>query len=510
MFLSQPLMELLIERGIRDVDEFLRQPLCSDFANPFFLPNLAEATSRVVKAIREGARIIIFGDYDCDGVMASHVLESVLRRLGARVRVYLPHRDEGYGLSTQAVHKFSLAGTDLLITVDNGINARAAVSLARRLGIDVIVIDHHRVQEKAETLAVWSDDFCGTGLAVMVAIGLAQKSGWNECAIEKLIAGTSIYGSIASIADCVPLTGKTRMLTRLGLEALARTKHRGLQELLRSSCSEPGQPDSEDVAFRIAPRINAAGRIDHPSAALAVLTATSDPDKARLAVSRLNELNRTRRELVAGHFEEIIKEMTSVRPSAVVLYRQLAPKGIAGLLASKCVEHFGVPSIVLMPSGGEGVAVGSGRSVPGFDLEAELRIVQELFERFGGHAQAIGLTIRMDKIEELKQELESRCQRLKREDSLRSEADLTLVSVTRHFSQELESLEPFGEGNPAPVFRIRAAEVVATRQRWVRLRQGKHTIEAFDWRVGAQAGQRGDWLVEFRTKNRILCAFDPK
>ena len=133
MFLSQPLLDLLIARGIQDVDDFLKPPSTNDFANPFFLTNLEEAASRVLKAVRERARITVFGDYDCDGVLASHVLESVLHRLGADVRVYLPHRDEGYGLNTQAIHKFSLAGTDLLITVDNGINARAAVSLAEHL-----------------------------------------------------------------------------------------------------------------------------------------------------------------------------------------------------------------------------------------------------------------------------------------------------------------------------------------------------------------------------------------
>ena len=452
MFLSQPLLELLIARGIQDVDEFLKPPSTTDFANPFFVPNLDEAASRMLKAVREAARITIFGDYDCDGILASHVLESVLRRLGARVRVYLPHRDEGYGLSSQAVHKISLAGTDLLITIDNGINARAAVWLAKRLGIEVIVVDHHRIQERADTLTVWSDQFCGTGLAVMIGIGLAQQAGWKDGSIERLISGTSIYGSIASIADCVPLTGETRTLTRLGLEALARTKHSGLQELVRTSCSEPGQPDSEDVAFRIAPRINAAGRIDHPAAALAVLTAVSDPEGARSAVNRLNELNKARRDLVEKHFGELLVEMADARPNVVVLYRELAPKGIAGLLASKCVEHFGVPSIVLVSSGTKGIAVGSGRSLPGFDLEAELRGVQELFERFGGHAQAIGLTIKTGKIDDVERELESRSRKLKREDMLRPDADLVLASLTQRFCEELKSLEPFGEGNPAPIF----------------------------------------------------------
>jgi len=510
MFLSQPLLELLIGRGITNVDEYLRQPSSSDFANPFFLPNLEEAASRVLTAVREGARITIAGDYDCDGVLASHVLASVLRRLGVSVRVYLPHRDEGYGLSTLAVHKFSVAGTDLLITVDNGINARTAVSLARRLGIDVIVVDHHRIQERAETLAVWSDEFCGTGLAVMFAIGLALKAGWNNASLEKLIAGTTIYGSIASIADCVPLQGKTRLLTKLGLKAFGQTTHCGLRELLRSSCSNPDQPDSEDIAFHIAPKINAAGRIDHPRAALAVFTAASDPQRARSAVNQLNEFNRTRREMVASHFEEILREMAGNCPSAVVLYRELAPKGIAGLLASKCVEHFGVPSIVLVSSGSNGVAVGSGRSVAGFDLEAELRSVRKLFERVGGHAQAVGLTITVNNIGELERELEDRCRGLNRSVLVHPDADLALESVTDCFLKELSLLEPFGEGNPAPVFRIRDAEVVAIRQRRVRLRQGKHTLELLNWRVGAEPGQRGDWLVEFRSKSRALRGSDRK
>ena len=236
------MLELLIARGIQDGDELLKRPTSSDFANPFFLPNLKEAASRMLKAVGEAARITIFGDYDCDGVLASRVLEPVLRRLGARVQVYLPHRDEGYGLNAPAVHKFSLAVTDLLITVDNGINAGAAVLLARRLGIDVIVIDHHRIQERAETLAVWSDEFCGTGLAVMVGIGLAQQARWKDGSIERLITGTSIYGSIASIADCVPLKGKTRIVTRLGLQTLGQTAHCGLRELLRSSCSDRCKP----------------------------------------------------------------------------------------------------------------------------------------------------------------------------------------------------------------------------------------------------------------------------
>jgi single-stranded-DNA-specific exonuclease len=275
----------------------------------------------------------------------------------------LPHRDEGYGLGRAAVHHFSRSGTDLLLTVDNGINARAAVHLAARLGIEVIVIDHHRIQDRADTLAVWSDEFCGAGLAVLFAVGLALRAGWSARAVEQLIKGTTIYGAIASIADCVPLSGKTRLLTQLGLAALPHTKHQGLRELLRASCGDPDSPDSEDVAFRIAPRINAAGRVAHPYAAFEVVAAGSDAEQARAAVAHLNHLNAVRRELVQRHFEELREEVAESRPAALVLYREQAPKGIAGLLAAKCVERFGVPSIVLVASGTPGIAVGSGRSI---------------------------------------------------------------------------------------------------------------------------------------------------
>ncbi len=244
MFLCQPLLEVLGGRGIEDIDR------------------------------RE--RITIFGDYDCDGVLGAHILRSVLTALGAVPRTYLPHRDEGYGLSLPTVHRFSCTGTDLLITVDNGINARAAVHLAQRLGIDVVVIDHHRIQEQAETTSVWSDAFCGAGLAAMFAWALALKAGWNDTKVEHLLSGCSQYAAIASIADCVPLLKGTRTLARLGLTELSRLRHKGLQELLKTACTDPSQPDSRDVAFGVAPRINAAGRMAHPAEALAVFEAALD------------------------------------------------------------------------------------------------------------------------------------------------------------------------------------------------------------------------------------------
>jgi single-stranded-DNA-specific exonuclease len=291
MFLCHSLLEVLAGRGIEDIDGFLKVPSWSDLPDPFSIPSMEKAAARVLAGIRKRERTTIFGDYDCDGILGAHILRSVLNGLDATPRTYLPHRDEGYGLSSSIVHQFSCSGTDLLIAVDNGINARAAVQLAQRLGIDVVVIDHHRIQEHAETTAGWSEEFCGAGLAAMFAWALALCAGWNDARVERLLSGCSQYAAIASIADCVPLLDGTRTLARLGLSELSRSRHKGMQELLKSACTDPSQPDSLDVAFGVAPRINAAGRMAHPAVALAVFEAALDEETARESVDRLNHLN---------------------------------------------------------------------------------------------------------------------------------------------------------------------------------------------------------------------------
>jgi single-stranded-DNA-specific exonuclease len=449
MFLCQPLLEILAGRGIGDIDAFLKTPSWNDLPDPFSIPSMEKAAARVLRAVRNRERIAIHGDYDCDGVLGTHILRSVLTGLGAPPRTYLPHRDEGYGLSSPAVHHFSCSGTDLLITVDNGINARAAVRLAQRLGIDVVVIDHHRIQQQAETTAVWSHGFCGAGLAAMFAWALALKAGWNDTKVERLLSGCSPYAAIASIADCVPLLDSTRTLARLGLAELSRSRHKGLQELLKSACTDPSQPDSRDVAFGVAPRINAAGRMAHPAEALAVFEAALDEEAARQNVDRLNQLNVERRRIVKAHFEEMVESVGTNVPAGLVVYREMSPKGIAGLLASKCIERYSVPSIVLVPSTTPGQVVGSGRSIAGIDLVETLRPLGELFLRFGGHAQAVGLTMAVDHIDEFREKFARSVEPLVRRDSQRldAEAELNLSFVGRHFDEHLLLLEPFGEGN---------------------------------------------------------------
>jgi single-stranded-DNA-specific exonuclease len=511
MFLCQPLLDVLIGRGIEDVDAFIQPPSWNDLPDPLSMTGMTQAVDRVLAAVRDKERIAVFGDYDCDGVLGAHILQMVLSGFGIQPRVYLPHRDEGYGLNVPAVHQFSVAGTDLLITVDNGINAQKEVLLARRLGVDVIVIDHHRIQEQANALSVWSTEFCGAGLAALFAWALALRAGWNDNRIERLLCAVSQYAAIASIADCVPLQNGTRKIARLGMRVLRQTENCGLRELLRVSCADPTSPDSNDLAFGVAPRINAAGRIDHPALALSVFEAARDEGAARKSVERLDLLNQKRRQLVATHFGDLCAEISQPGPPALVLYRERCPKGIAGLLAAKCVERFGVPSIVLAPSLEPGLAVGSGRSVAGFDLAEGLEQFRTFFRRFGGHAQAVGLTMPTAQIETFAKEFTTFVDGLKldRNREIREDGELVLATAGKHFDEQLAQLEPFGEGNPAPIFLVRTVEIASLRNRWVRIRQGRFSLEAFCWDLSLKVGMRGDCLIEFRGKRRILRDFRP-
>jgi single-stranded-DNA-specific exonuclease len=509
MFLCQPLLDVLIGRGIEDVDSFIQPPSWNDLPDSLSITGMRHAVDRVLAAIHDKQRIAIFGDYDCDGVLGAHILRMVLSCFGMQPRVYLPHRDEGYGLNALAVHQFSMAGTDLLITVDNGINAHKEVHLAQRLGVDVIVIDHHRIQEQANTVAVWSQEFCGAGLAALFAMTLALRAGWKDERVERLQAAMSQYAAIASVADCVPLQSGTRTLARLGMGELARAENCGLRELLRVSCADPANPDSNDIAFGLAPRINAAGRIDHPALALSVFEAARDEDAARKSVERLDQLNQQRRQLVATHFGGLCAEIKPPSPCALVLYREKCPKGIAGLLAAKCVERFKVPSIVLVPSPEPGVAVGSGRSVAGFDLADAIEQFRGFFKRFGGHAQAVGLTMPIGQIEAFAKEFTTLVEglHLDRSREIHEDGELVLATAGKHFDEQLALLEPFGEGNPAPIFLLREIEIVSVKNRWVRIRQGRFSLEALCWDIAPRVGKRGSCLIEFRGKRRVLRIF---
>jgi single-stranded-DNA-specific exonuclease len=340
-------------------------------------------------------------------------------------------------------------------------------------------------------------------------MNLARRAGWKDERVERLQAAMSQYAAIASVADCVPLRNGTRTLARLGMRDLARAENCGLRELLRVSSADPANPDSNDLAFGVAPRINAAGRIDHPAAALSVFEAARDEDAARRSVERLDQLNQQRRQLVAEHFDGLCAEISLPAPAVLALYRETCPKGIAGLLAAKCVERFKVPTIVLAPAPEPGLVVGSGRSVAGFDLAGALEQFRGFFKRFGGHAQAVGLSMPIGQIEAFSKEFAVFVDGLKLERNyeIREDGELVLAMAGKHFDEQLALLEPFGEGNPAPIFLLRTVEISSLRNRWVRIRQGRFSLEALCWDLAPQVGMRGSCVIEFRGKRRVLKEF---
>ena len=505
--LSLPLVDVLKNRGISDLDRFLAPSTWSDLPSPFELEGMARAVTQILHAIRSQRPIAVVGDYDCDGVLSTAILAATLRRLGAQPTVYLPHRDEGYGLSNEVVHRFSTHGTGLLITIDNGINAAGPVRLARRLGIGVVIVDHHHIETRAEANAVWSEHFCAAGIAVLLSWALLENAGASE--IGCFLAGLSRLAAIASIADCVPLTGPTRTLTRIGLEELVHTRHAGLRKMLTMAGVRDNEvPTSEQIAFRVAPRINAAGRVGHPNEALQMLNAVDPGRQVELALS-LDWLNRERRKREKEALEELLPMVPSAVPKGLVIYGPHWKKGIAGILASRVRERYGVPSFVLVRDSRTGMAAGSGRSVEGFSLIDALRSCKSVLHRFGGHDQAAGVTLTVENIPAFRQQFESYVGQHppRRTEEPTAEADLELELAGRVFHEQLRLMEPFGIGNPTPIFRIRDVVVRPASPGFAIIRQRNRELRS---RWSEPVIGRGTVLVALNGTSATIVRFHPE
>ena len=507
----RPVLEVLMQRGVQDPHTFLRPSQWDDLPHPSTIEGVAEATPFLLGAIRAGTRITIYGDYDCDGALSSAILEATLVRLGALVDVYLPHRDEGYGLSESAVHRFSRAGAKVLIAIDNGINAAGPVLLAQRLGMTVLVVDHHQIETRAGAQAVWSDQFCAAGLAYMLSSSLLEQSNLPGEAQRAFQASLSRLAAIASIADCVPLVGATRTLTRLGLTELSRTTHAGLRKLMELGGIMPARvPSAEEVAFRIGPRLNAAGRVGHPMEVLHMLKARSPDEQSRLAIA-LDRLNLLRRQLEKEALEELTGMVDARGQSALVVYAAHWRKGLAGILASRAREQFGVPTFVLVHDPRTGMAVGSGRSVEGISLIEALRSCKAILHRYGGHQQAAGVTVAVEALPAFRNALIQYM--AEHPASLKAahvpSVDLELREATQRFCQQLRAMEPFGIGNPVPVFRVHDASIHPRTEKFVTLRQGSHELKARSGGLGASQ-ELGTAYVALNGSSATLLQFIPK
>jgi single-stranded-DNA-specific exonuclease len=456
--LSEITSSVLVRRGYGDPEQarsFLagEQPL----HDPFLFGDMTVTVERIRAAVAAGKRICVHGDYDADGICATVLTVLVLRELGADVEWHLPSRfDEGYGVSGGTLERLAGEGCGLVLTVDCGITAVDEVRRARELGLEVIVTDHHRPGDELPDCPLVTTkpsdypfpELCGTGVAYK--LGQALLGADSEVLRRHLD-----LVALATIADVVPLLGENRSLVIAGLRALARTQKPGLQALMKVAHVDPAAVDTGQVSFRLAPRINAAGRLGHPRAALELLL-TEEPDEARQLADRLEELNRDRQVVEDKILRAAIAQVeewpdAKRRRKAYVVWGEDWHEGVIGIVASRLVERYHRPVVLL--AGGDGVWKGSGRSIPSFDLHGALRECSQFLERFGGHRAAAGLSILPEWVEPFADAFAVQAEGLLAPDDLVPTTVIDAVlprgaKLTLDLCEELRRLAPFGLGNP--------------------------------------------------------------
>lgn len=479
--ISPLLALLLLNRGIRDASEVQRFlfPSFADIHDPSRLPGMSPAVKRLRRALDEGERIVIYGDYDVDGTSATALLLTVLRKLGGDVHFYIPNRHtEGYGMNTAAMRRIKEElEAAVLLTVDCGITAREPISEAHRLGMDVIVSDHHSVDAERlpdpKTVVALMDpkleghdypfrDLAGVGLAFKLAQGVLG------CSLEEnhpLLMGQLDLVALGTIADVASLRGENRALAKFGLEVLSRKERPGIRAL----CDVAGIPfdakvSSRDVSFRLGPRINAAGRLDTAQKVITLLTTESEAEAKEIAQA-LHQENTARQNVERRILEnaiEIIEEEGLQKEHALFLAQEGWHAGVVGIVAQRLVERYGRPAVLIALEGENGR--GSGRSIPEFDLHAALLESRQYMLTFGGHAAAAGMTVKRQAVEKLRKSfLHTARTWLKPEmlhPRLNLDAILPLDILTLEAVSELEALEPFGEDNPPPKVGVRGLHVV--------------------------------------------------
>ena len=487
---------ILTARGITDPAEALTLLAGEeDLSDPFLLTDMQKACERIWQAIDNGETIVVFGDYDVDGVTATALLYQHLKGMGAMVKCMLPSREgDGYGLSRNAIQSIHDKGYQLIVTVDNGISAVEEAEFAAELGIDLIITDHHLPPETLpKAVAVVDprrlDDtspfkgLCGAGVAFKLCAAL------DGCPPEEMLDYCGDLAAVGTVADVMPLTGENRTLVKSGLRQLQNTDRPGLEALLEE-VGLAGRPiTAENISYAIAPRINAAGRMDSAVTALQ-LVLCEDPDRAEELAHKLNEINVKRQETELEIFKaaQVLLEQQPERleDRVMLLWGRDWHPGVIGIVASRLVERTGRPVIVVTVDE-HGECKGSGRSVPGFNLHACIGSCADLLIRYGGHAMAAGLSVREENLPELRRRLNEWAARecpVLHTAPLECDLPIHLDRVTVDSVRRIDALAPFGAENPTPVFLLQSAVVDGVypvsegRHSRLRLRQGNASVYA--------------------------------
>ena len=506
------LASILVNRGIIDgekINVFLN-PTRKDFYNPFLMPDMEIAVKRIVKAIENKEKIMIYGDYDADGITSITVLKKYLNEIGLKTGEYIPNRlNEGYGLNKDAISKIYNDGYKLMITVDCGISGLEEVDYANSLGMEIIITDHHEPAEKLpEAIAVIDakrkdnkypfNQLAGVGVVFKLIQAISTELKLEEKEYLKYLD----LVCIGTISDIVPLVDENRVIAKLGLKLIEKTKNIGLKTLL--NIADLKKIDSNAISFGVAPRINACGRMGFQEEALQLFL-TEDSGEATKIAKRLVQFNQERQAKEKQIFEEVIEkiEKDDKDKKCIVLAEENWHHGVIGIVASKITEIYYKPSILICLEGDKGK--GSGRSIPGFDLYTALTKCSDYIEKFGGHSMAIGITIKKENFEKLKETIEKYAQESNISDIMpiiNIDKEINLKNINIEEVKSLELLEPFGEGNKMPLFLLRNLKIDSIRA----LSGGKHlklTLKQDNNIVDAIGFNMGDLSKEYLLGDKV-------
>ena len=464
--ISPILAQLLINRETKEVPsarKFLKADL-KDLRDPYIFQDMEKAVEKILRAINNNERILIYGDYDVDGLTSVALLFTILRKFTTNLYYYIPNRfQEGYGLNEEAIDILFKNNIKLIITVDCGINSISEIEKANNYSINVIVTDHHQPRKSLPSALAIINPKCdtnypfkelaGVGVSFKVAQALYSKLKKNQDDLWSLLD----YVALGSIADSVPFIDENRILIKYGLRALNQTNKEGLKALIMESGVNYGNLGTKEVNFALAPRINAAGRLGDPKLALELLLTDSEY-KAKYLSQKLSEINKHRREIGDNILKEARKfasiQVKEEDNKVLVLESENWNQGVIGIIASRLVDEFNRPAIIISKK--NGIAKGSGRSIKGFHLYNVLESCQDILINFGGHELAAGITMESNKIPEFKLRINEISQNFIKEDDLSPElkidTQISLSDINFGLIKDISVLEPFGIGNPQPVF----------------------------------------------------------